>query len=93
MNAVKHLILGAVASDELRAALEPIPGAYFQVARETAADPDDVDEVLWRLVEVYRTAVTQLRWRADALEARLAEQRRRHLCLVEPDPQQRSVTP
>jgi hypothetical protein len=74
---------------DLQRALESIPGAYFQVARETVDDPDDTTVVLWRLVELYGAAVEQITRRADAFEALLGEQRRAHLRIVDSEPPER----
>lgn len=86
VNHLKHLILAQVESAELRESLKFIPGAYFQVARETVADPDDKTSVLWRVVELYGSAVEQITRRADAFEAELAEQRCSHLHLAYSEP-------
>lgn len=86
VNHSKHLILAQVESAELRESLKFIPGAYFQVARETVADSDDKTCVLWRVVELYGSAVEQIKRRADAYEAKLAESRRSHLSLAYSEP-------
>lgn len=92
MRDAKGIVLAEVAARrsehgaELQRALESIPVAYFQVARETAPDPDDTNCVLWRLVELYGEAVAQITRRADAAEAKLAELRRSHLHVVDSEP-------
>ncbi len=83
VNAAKHLLLAEVESTELRIALGSIPGAYFQVARETVAHPDDKMCVLTRVVELYGCAVEQTKRQADAAIAALAELNRSHLSLVD----------
>jgi len=89
VNHAKHLTLAQVESAELRDALKSIPGAYFQVARETVANPDDKTCVLWRVVELYGSAVDQMKRRADVAEAKLAEQKRSHLRIVDSEPPER----
>jgi hypothetical protein len=84
VNAAKKAVLAAVTNDETRAALATFPGAYFQVAVETVDDPDDLTAVLWRVVELYSDAVEQTTRRADAVTARLAEQRRHGLHIIHP---------
>lgn len=91
MNHVKAAIIAGTKDPAARKALESFPGRYFQVAAETVDDPDDRNAVLWRVVELYNECVEQMKRRADAAEAKLAESRRSHLHLVDPEPPMRSA--
>lgn len=84
MNADKAWILDR-SDAAMREALQRVPGAYFQVARETVDDPHDREAVLARLVELFALSVEKVKARADAAEARYVERRRTHLHVVPED--------
>jgi hypothetical protein len=89
VNHVKAEIIAGAKDPAVRKALESFPGRYFQVAAETVDDPDDRIAVLWRVVELYNECVEQTERRRVAAEAKLAEQRRAHLRIVDSEPPER----
>lgn len=83
---VKRRIIAATADVDARAALETIDAAYFIVASQTVDDPADRVAVLARVVVLLGEHVDCLERRTDAVEAKLAAARPRHLHIVVPAP-------
>jgi len=84
----KAEVIRQTQSPALAEALGRWPAAYFLVAAETCADPEDREDLLSRLVELFRDATEQQTRRADAATAKLADARRHGLRIVT-EPQQR----